>query len=81
MSTTQNIRVNKLDLSKPVSTGRVWGELNLLLSKMADSSDCEVTQADQNGIDSQWNLFFTDLDVELLSKYEQHRPTEDIAIT
>ena len=29
-----------------------------------------VTQADQNGIDSQWHLFFTDLD-ELLSKYEQ----------
>ena len=26
-----------------------------------------VTQADQNGIDSQWNLFFTDLD-ELLSE-------------
>jgi len=39
-----------------------------------------VTQADQNGIDSQWNLFFTDLD-ELLSEYEQHRPTNDIAIT
>ena len=71
-----------------------------------------VTQADQNGIDSQWNLFFTDLD-ELQSeyvfifylftnfakdnlageisqnycsnnetpKYEQHRPTNDIAIT
>jgi len=80
VSATQNIRVNKLGLSKPVSTGRVWGELNLLLSKMTDSSDCEVTQADQNGIDSQWNLFFTDLD-ELLSEYEQHRPTKDIAIT
>ena len=39
-----------------------------------------VTQADQNGIDSQWNLFFTDLD-ELLSEYEQHRSTNDIAIT
>ena len=39
-----------------------------------------VTQADQNGIDSQWNLFFTDLD-ELLSEYEQHGPTNDIAIT
>ena len=38
-----------------------------------------VTQADQNGIDSQWNLFFTDLDE--LSEYEQHRPTNDIAIT
>ena len=39
-----------------------------------------ITQADQNGIDSQWNLFFTDLD-ELLSEYEQHLPTNDIAIT
>ena len=36
-----------------------------------------VTQADQNGIDSQWHLFFTDLD-ELLSEYEQHWPTNDI---
>ena len=39
-----------------------------------------VTQADLNGIDSQWNLFFTDLD-GLLSEYEKHRPTNDIAIT
>ena len=38
------IRVNKLGPSWPVSTGRVWGELNLLLSKMADGSDREVTQ-------------------------------------
>ena len=47
---------------------------------MADRSDSEVTQADQNDINSQWSLFFTDLD-ELLSKYEQHRSTNDIAIT
>ena len=47
---------------------------------MADGSDREVTQADQNNINSQWSLFFTDLD-ELLSEYEQHRSTNDIAIT
>lgn len=47
---------------------------------MADGSDREVTQADQNNINSQWSLFFTDL-VELLSEYEQHRSTNDIAIT
>ena len=47
---------------------------------MADGSDREVTQADQNDINSQWSLFFTDLD-ELLSEYEQHRSTNDIAIT
>ena len=46
---------------------------------MADGSDCEVTQADQNDINSQWSLCFTDLD-ELLSEYEQHRSTNDIAI-
>ena len=74
------IRVNKLGQSWPVSTERVWGELNLSLSKMADGSDREVTQADQNDINSQWSLYFTDLD-ELLSEYEQHRTTNDIAIT
>ena len=47
---------------------------------MADGSDREVTQADQNDINSHWSLFFTDLD-ELLSEYEQHRSTNDIAIT
>ena len=47
---------------------------------MADGSDREVTQADQNDINSQWSIFFTDLD-ELLSEYEQHRSTNDIAIT
>ena len=47
---------------------------------MADGSDREVTQADQNDINSQWSLFFTDLD-ELLSEYEQHQSTNDIAIT
>ena len=39
----------------------------------------EVTQADQNDINSQWSLYFTDLD-ELLSEYEQHRSKNDIAI-
>ena len=47
---------------------------------MADGSDREVTQADQNDINSQWSLFFTDLD-ELLSVCEQHRSTNDIAVT
>ena len=47
---------------------------------MADGSDREVTQADQNDINSQWSLFFTDLD-ELSSECEQHRSTNDIAIT
>ena len=47
---------------------------------MADGSDREVTQADENDINSQRGLFFTDLD-ELLSEYEQHRSTNDIAIT
>ena len=47
---------------------------------MADGSDREVTQANQNDINGQWSLFFTDLD-ELLSEYEQHRSTNDIAIT
>ena len=47
---------------------------------MADRSDREVTQADQNNINSQWSLFFTNVD-ELLSEYEQHRSTNDIAIT
>ena len=42
----------------------------------SDGSDREVTQADQNDINSQW----PDLD-ELLSEYEQHRSTNDIAIT
>ena len=46
---------------------------------MADGSDREVTQADQSNINSQWSLFFTDLD-ELLREYEQHRSTNDIAI-
>ena len=73
------IRVNKLGPSWPVSTGRVLGELNLSLSKMADGSDREVTQADQNDTNSQWSIFLTDLD-ELLSEYEQHRSTNDIAI-
>ena len=48
---------------------------------MADGSDREVTQADQNDINSQWTVyFFTDLD-ELVSECEQHRSTTDIAIT
>ena len=47
---------------------------------MAAGSDHEVTQADQNGINSLWNLFFTDLD-DLLSEYEQHQSTNDIAVT
>ena len=50
---------------------------------MPDGSDREVTQgdqADQNDINSRWNLVFTDLD-ELLSEYEQHWSTNDIAIT
>ena len=47
---------------------------------MTDGSDREVTQADQNNINIQWSLFFTDLD-ELLNEYEQHRSTNDIAKT
>ena len=47
---------------------------------MIDGSDREVTQANQDGINSQWNLFFTDLD-ELLSEYEQYRSANDIAVT
>ena len=47
---------------------------------MADGSDREVTQADQNDINSQWSLIFTDLD-ELLSEYDEDRSTNDIAIT
>ena len=47
---------------------------------MADGSNREVTQADENDINSQWSLFFTTLDA-LLSEYEQHRSTNDIAIT
>ena len=74
------IRVNKLGPSWPVSTERVWGELNLWLCKMAEGSDREVPQADHNDIYSQWSLFFRDLD-ELLSEYEEHRSTYDIAIT
>ena len=54
------------------------------LGKLADGSDCEVTQGNQNDINSQWSLFiylfFADLD-ELLSEYEQHRSTNDIEIT
>ena len=42
----KKIRVNKLGPSWPVSTERVWRELNLSLGKMADGSDHEVTQAD-----------------------------------
>ena len=76
----KKFRVNKLGPSWPVSTEKVWRELNLSLGKMADGSDREVTQADQNNIYSQWSLFFKDLD-ELLSEYEQHRSTNDIAIT
>ena len=71
----KKICVNKLGPSWPVSTKRVWRELNLSLGKMAEGSDREVTQADQNNINSQWSLFFKDLD-ELLSEYEQHRSTE-----
>ena len=47
---------------------------------MADGSDREVTQADQNDINSQWSLFFTDL-AELSSECEQHQSTNNIAIT
>ena len=47
---------------------------------MADGSNREVTQADENDINSQWSLFFTTLDA-FLSEYEQHRSTNDIAIT
>ena len=43
---------------------------------MADGSD----RADLNDTNSQWSLFFTDLD-ELLSDYDQHRSINDIAIT
>ena len=43
-------------------------------------ADREVTQTDENDINSQWSLFFTDLD-ELLREYEHHRSTNDIAIT
>jgi len=43
---------------------------------MADGSD----RADQNDTNSQWSLFFTDLD-DLLRDYEQHRSMNDIAIT
>ena len=50
------MRVNKLGPSWPVSTARVWGELNLSLIKMAHGSDREVTQADQNDVNSQWSL-------------------------
>ena len=39
----------------------------------------EVTQADQNDINGQWSVFFTDLD-ELSSEYLQHRSTHDMAI-
>ena len=70
----KKICVNKLGPSCSVSTKRVW-KLNLSLSKMADGSDC----ADKNDTNSQWSLFFTDLD-ELLSDYEQHRSMNDIAI-
>ena len=79
----KKIRVNKLGPSGPswpVPTERVWREQNLSLGNMADGSDRKVTQADQNNINSQWSLFFKDLD-ELLSEYEQHRSTNDIAIT
>jgi len=37
---------------------------------MADGIDREVTSADQNDTNSQWSLFFADLD-ETLSDYEQ----------
>ena len=47
---------------------------------MADGSDREVTQVYKNDINSQWTLFFKDLD-ELLNEYEQHWSTNDIVIT
>jgi hypothetical protein len=47
-------------------------------SKMADRSDHELIEGEQNGVNSQQNLFFTDLD-ELLSEYEQNKSTDDIA--
>ena len=45
---------------------------------MADGSDRKVTQAVKN-VNSQWSLFFIDLD-ELLSEYEHYRSTNDVAI-
>ena len=45
---------------------------------MSDGSDRDATQADN--INSEWSLFFTDLD-ELLSENEQHRSSNDIATT
>ena len=48
---------------------------------MADGSDREVTQVDQNGRNnSRLSLFSTDVD-ELLSEHEQHQSMNDIVIT
>ena len=45
------------------------------MSKMADGSD----RREVRGADSEWSLFFTDLD-ELLSEIEQHQSTSDISL-
>ena len=42
---------------------------------MADGSD----RREVRGTDSEWSLFFKDLD-ELLCEYEQHQSTSDIAL-
>ena len=43
------------------------------MSKMADGS------REVRGTNSEWSLFFTDLD-ELLCEYEQHQSTSDISL-
>ena len=59
----------------PLVSVRDLGTKYLSISRMADGSDrCEV-----HGTDSEWSLFFTDLD-ELLCKYEQHESTNDITL-
>ena len=45
------------------------------MSKMADGSD----RREVRGTDSEWSLFFKDLD-ELLCEYEQHQSTSDISL-
>ena len=70
------IHVNKLGTSSSIANERDWKQ-NCSLPRWRTA----VTQVDQNGRNnSQWNLFFIDLD-ELLSEYEQHQSTNDIAIT
>ena len=45
------------------------------MSKIANGSD----RLEVRGTDSEWSLFFTDLD-ELLCEYEQHQSTSDICL-